>query len=182
MSNLAFLTGERIYLRPLIDEDGEGEYLKWFNDGEVCHGNSHHVFPHTKKKILEYITHSHQTRDEFILAILLKANDRHIGNIALQNINYIYRSADLTIILGDKSTWGKGYGKEAAKLLIQHGFFSMNLHRISCATFDTNISMKKLALSLGMKEEGRRRQAVYKNGNYIDIIEFGLVKDDYEKK
>lgn len=182
MSNHAFLNGRRIYLRSLFDEDAEGEYLKWFNDEEVCHGNSHHIFPHSKRKILEYIRHSHQTNDEFILAIVLKSNDKHLGNIAFQNIDYIYRSADLTIILGDKSIWGNGYGGEASKLLVHHGFFSMNLHRISCATFETNVAMKKLALSLGMKEEGRRCEAAYKNGKYIDIIEYGILKKTYEKK
>jgi RimJ/RimL family protein N-acetyltransferase len=182
VSNLAFLTSKRLYLRSLIDEDVEGEYLKWFNDEEVCHGNSHHVYPHTKSKIQEYIHHSHQTDDEFILAIVLKTNDRHIGNIALQDINRIYRSADLTIIIGDKSAWGKGYGREAAELVLHHGFNTMNLHRISCATFDTNQAMKKLALVLGMKEEGRRIEAAYKNGKYIDFVEFGILKSDYERK
>jgi len=181
VQNLAFLTGIRIYLRSLIDEDSEGEYLKWFNDEEVCHGNSHHIFPHTKRKILEYISYSQKSHDELILAIVLKSNDKHIGNIAFQNINLIYRSADLTIILGDKSIWGQGYGSEASKLLVRHGFCSLNFHRISCATFDSNIAMKKLALSLGMKEEGRRCEAVYKNGRYLDIIEYGILKYDYEK-
>jgi RimJ/RimL family protein N-acetyltransferase len=181
-SQPAFLMGEHIYLRPLIDEDIEGEYLNWFNDEEVCKGNSHHVFPQTKRKIQEYINHSHQTDDEFILAIVLKSNDKHIGNIAFQDIHQIYRSADLTIIIGDKSAWGKGYGLEAAGLLLQHGFNAMNLHRISCATFDTNEAMKKLALALGMKEEGRRIEAAYKNGKYIDFVEYGILKSDYERK
>jgi ribosomal-protein-alanine N-acetyltransferase len=177
-----FLKGQRLYLRPLLEEDAEGEYLQWFNDEEVCRGNSHHVIPYTKEKILEYIRHARESSDEFILAIALKGNGKHIGNIAFQDINHIYRSADLTIIIGDKTAWGKGYGLEAANLLLQHGFNSMNLHRISCATYDTNQAMKKLALSLGMKEEGRRIQAAYKNGNYIDVIEYGILKSDYERK
>jgi [ribosomal protein S5]-alanine N-acetyltransferase len=178
----AFLVGEHIYLRALVDEDVDGEYLAWFNDEEVCQGNSHHVYPHTRKKIQNNINHSHRTDEEFILAIVLKSNDKHIGNIAFQDIHQIYRSADLTILIGDKFAWGKGYGLEAANLLLHHGFNAMNLHRISCSTYDTNIAMKKLALSLGMNEEGRRIESAYKNGKYIDFVEYGILKSDYEQK
>jgi len=177
-----FLKGKNIYLRPLIDEDAEGDYHLWFNDEEVCRGNSHHVLPHTKEKTRNYIRHARETTDEFILAIALNDTGKHIGNIAFQEINPVYRSADLTILIGDRSVWGKGYGLEAADLLLRHGFFTMNLHRISCATFDTNTAMKKIALSLGMKEEGRRVQAAYKDGKYIDVVEFGMLKSDYEQK
>jgi len=177
-----FLKGKRLCLRPLLEEDAEGEYLQWFNDEVVCRANSHHVHPHTREKILKYIRNAQESTNEFILAIALNENGNHIGNIALQDINQIYRSADLTIIIGDKSSWGKGYGLEAADLLLHHGFNVMNFHRISCATFDTNTAMKKLALALGMKEEGRRIQAAYKDGNYIDVIEFGMVKSDYERR
>jgi len=177
-----FLKGRNIFLRPLLADDVEGDYLQWFNDEEICRGNSHHVIPHTKEKILNYIRHAQTTSNEFILAIALNENGKHVGNIALQNIDLVYRSADLTIIIGDRSSWGKGYGSEAAGLLVNHGFNAMNLHRISCATFDTNIAMKKLALALGMKEEGRRLEAAYKEGKYVDVIEFGMVKLDYEKQ
>ena len=176
-----FLKGRHIYLRPLVAEDAEGDYLQWFNDEEICRGNSHHVIPHTKEKILDYIRHARTTSEEFILAIALNETGKHIGNVAFQGIDLVYRSADLTIIIGDKSAWGKGIGMEAAGLLLNHGFNTMNLHRISCATFDSNTAMKRLALSLGMKEEGRRREAAYKDGKYVDVIEFGILKDDYDK-
>jgi RimJ/RimL family protein N-acetyltransferase len=180
-SPLAFLMGEDLYLRPLLEEDCNGPYLTWFNDEEVCRGNSHHVFPCTRQELLDYVNKSHTRRDELILAIILKNGDRHIGNIALQTIDPVYRSADLTILIGDKSTWGRGFGTEAAKLLCDHGFNALNLHRIACGTFDTNIAMKKLALDLGMKQEGKRRDAVYKDDRYIDMIEFGVLRREYEK-
>lgn len=80
---------------------------------------------------------------------------------------------------GDKTCWGKGYGKEAARLICEHGFQALNLHRISCGTLDNNTAMSKLAESLGMVEEGRRRQAAYKHGRYVDIIEYGVLKSEY---
>ena len=56
----------------------------------------------------------------------------------------------------------------------------MNLHRIYCGTSSENIPMQELALSVGMKKEGRRRQAAFKAGRYLDIIEYGLLKKEFK--
>jgi len=176
----AFLQGSRLYLRSLIESDADGSYSSWFNDEEVCAGNSHHVRPYTREAALDYIRYARQTTDSLILAIVLSDGDRHVGNIALGSINRLYRTAEFSIVIGDKSIWGKGYSKEAAYLLCDHGFASMNLHRIGCGTFQDNEPMKKLATALGMKEEGRRREAAFKHGGYVDIIEFGVLRNEYE--
>ena len=55
----------------------------------------------------------------------------------------------------------------------------LNLNRIACGTFENNKGMRKLAEYLGMCEEGRRRRAVYKYGRYVDVIEYGVLKDEY---
>jgi ribosomal-protein-alanine N-acetyltransferase len=178
---IPFINGERLYLRALEEADADGPYATWFNDEEVCLGNSHHVFPFTRESALSYIHYAFQTHDELILAIVLRDGDRHIGNMALQHIHPIYNAADFSILIGDKSAWGKGYASEAGRLLFNHGFSSLNLHRIASGTFENNNAFKKLALTLGMKEEGRRRSAIYKEGRFIDIIEFGILETEYWK-
>jgi [ribosomal protein S5]-alanine N-acetyltransferase len=180
ISTVSFLIGERIYLRSLQLDDAEGPYLSWFNNDEVCRGNSHHVYPYVLEEAREYILTTHKKHTEsLVLAIISKDNEHHIGNIALQNINPVVHSAEMSIIIGDKSCWGQGIGNEACKLICDHGFRQMNLSRISCGTFETNISMIKIAQYLGMKEEGRRRNAAYKNGKFLDVIEFGILNDEY---
>lgn len=176
----AFLTGKNIYLRALNKEDALGEYVNWFNDAEVCKYNSHHIFPYTKEKAAEYIIFVNSSNKNLVLAIIDKQNNKHIGNISLQNICYMANSAEFAIIVGNKDSWGKGYSKEASKLIINHGFLELNLNRIYCGTSIENVPMQKLALYLGMKEEGKRRQAIYKNGKYLDIIEYGILREEYK--
>ena len=174
-----FLNGNRIYLRPLFESDVEGNYVQWFNDEEVCKFNSHHIFAYSKEAAMDYIKKSGTSRDSIILAIVLKKNDKHIGNIALQKIDFISRSAELAIILGEKDYWGQGYSKEAGILFLKHAFFSINLHRVFCGTSSENLAMQKLACYLGMVEEGRRRQALFKNGKFVDIYEYGVLKKEF---
>lgn len=178
--NFSFIKGERIYLRTLLEKDAEGSYPHWLNNSEVCAGTSHYVRPYSKSNALEYIQYATSTDNALILAIVLKEDDLHIGNVALQKINWINRTAEFAILLGDQTKWGKGYGLEASHLLIKHGFHTLNLNRIECATFGNNVRMSKLALALNMKQEGVRKKAAFKNGEFIDIIEFGLLRNEFE--
>lgn len=174
-----FLEGRSLFLRPLVAADAEGPYPTWFNDAEVCRGNSHHVFPYRPEEARAYIEESARRRDRLVLAVVLRDGERHIGNIALQGIHPVYRSAEFSIVIGDRGAWGKGYSSEAAELICRHGFTALNLHRIGCGTFADNLAMQRLAARLGMREEGRRREAAYKDGRYVDVIEYGVLKAEF---
>ncbi|MBI4065717.1 GNAT family N-acetyltransferase [Candidatus Kaiserbacteria bacterium] len=174
-----FLEGATINLRPLSLDDAKGDYVNWFNDAEVCQHNAHHTYPYNRKLAEQYIKDANRQKHTMVLAITNKKGT-HIGNVSLQSINYISRSAEFAIIIGNKRYWGKGVAKEAGRLLLKHGFGALNLHRIYCGTSANNIAMQKVALALGMRKEGRRRDAIYKNGMYADIIEYGILKKDFK--
>ncbi len=175
----AFLNGPTIYLRGLRDEDAEGGYPGWFNDAATCAGNSHHVYPYGREQALAYIRESRERRDRLVLAVVLRDGERHVGNVALQDIHPIHHSAEFAVVIGDPAARGKGVGFEAAWLLCAHGFNTLNLHRIACGTFANNTAMLALAKRLGMREEGRRREAVFKEGRWLDVVEFGVLRDEF---
>lgn len=178
----AFMRGESIYLRPLEESDADGDYPSWLNDAEVCGGNSHHRYPYTRSAAREYIARAAKSRDEIVLAVVTSEAGRHVGNVALKRIDPISRSAEFTVLIGAKDLWGHGVGKDAGRLMLDHGFFALNLHRVYCGTFSTNAGMQKLAESLGMRLEGTRRQAVFKDDQWLDVLEYGVLKPEYVAK
>jgi len=171
---------DRLILRDLQRSDIEGSYYHWFNDQEVCRFSRHGTFPSTIDKVAAYIDSLQHTDREFVWAIVEKESEIHIGNIALQNINPKHRLAALSILIGDRNCWGKGYALEASKLLVEHGFLRLGLHRIACETSVNNEAMIKLAEALGMRREGICRQIIFENGEFADIVEFGLLKSEFE--
>lgn len=178
MTDIDFLVGERLVLRPLREADADGSYPEWLNDQRVCAGNSHGLFPYSREEARSFIAGAGGP-GQLVLAIGLREDGRHIGNIALQRIHPTYRSAEFAILLGEMDCWGKGYAQEAGRLLIQHSFLRLNLHRVHCATFASNTGMIRLAQSLAMVEEGRRREAAFAAGKYEDVIEFGVLREDF---
>ena len=180
MSDIIFLDGDRILLRPLTKNDLTPVYLQWLNDEEVTRFNSHATFPNTQEKMEAYYNSLQDNNRNVVLGIIDKTTNRHIGNVALQQINWVSKNAEFAILLGDKEFWGKGMGEEAAVLIVTYGFERLNLHRIYCGTIQGNEGMKKLAKKLFMTEEGRRREAIFKNGKYLDIIEYGVLKEEFD--
>jgi RimJ/RimL family protein N-acetyltransferase len=172
-----FLAGRQIRLRALTPADVDGPYLGWFNDPEVSRYNAHHVFPYTREEALAWVTALPERRDALVLAI--EADDRHLGNISLQGIDAVSRSADLAIVVGERSEWGRGIGAEAAGLLVGHGFQALNLHRISCGVVASSQRARRWAEGLGMTQEGVRRQAIWTDGAYHDIVEYGLLASEW---
>ena len=154
------------------------EYLEWLNDPEVNRYTSRGSYPTTEAEARQYVA-TCQSADRIVSAIF--ANERHIGNISIQKIDLINRSAELAILIGDRSAQGKGFGLKASQIICKHGFNALGLNRIYCGTHSENIPMQKLALKLGMKEEGWSRKALYTDGKFADIIHYGILREEFQK-
>ena len=165
------------FVRALQKQDADGIYPLWFEDQDVCRYNRHGKFPKSREYFLDYI--ASLNREERVVWAVCHQVDGHIGNIALENISFIDRSAEFAIIMGAREHWGKGVAKCAGRTLIKHGFEKLNLFRICCGTAASNKGMCNLAVSLGMQQEGIRRKAFYLDGQWQDTIEFGLLRDEY---
>lgn len=177
----AFLEDSLLYLKSLELENLTQSYVDWLNNPIVCQYNSHYRFPNTWIKTKEYIDRIMNSNETIVLAIYTKTANKHIGNISLQSINLLDSNAEFAILIGDIDEHSQGIGYKAAKLLINHGFNSLNLHRIYCATSIENIPMQKLAKKLSFQEEGISKAALFKNGHYVDIIHYGLLNPCHKK-
>jgi [ribosomal protein S5]-alanine N-acetyltransferase len=169
------MLSEHYYVRALSETDVGGPYPSWFEDQEVCAFNSHGKFVRTKEYFRQFVRNL--DGQSMIVWAICHMQDGHIGNVALQNISLINRNAEFAIILGDRSHWGKGVGELASKAILEHGFNKLNLHRIYCGTAATNEGMKKLALKLGMKEEGIRKEHLFLSGKWVDVVEYGILQE-----
>lgn len=176
------LEGKSVYLRPIELSDADGAYPSWLNDPDVCRYNSHGDSVYTREMAQSYIKSVIDNLSYAMFAICLHEDDRYVGNIALQQISPKNRNAELAILIGEPSVYGSGIGYEAGVLLVEYAFGTLHLHRLYCGTHAENIGMQKLALKLGMSEEGRRREALWKNGTFADIVEYGLLNTVCEKE
>ena len=182
-----------IYVRPFTENDMKEPYLNWFHDPKVTEFNSHGLFPYTSVQKKAFIA---SLDTNVVWAIMAKETivatvDReivkkepfntHIGNISLQSINWINRSAEFAVVIGNTNYWGKGICTQVGYWLFNHGFKKLNLNRIWSGTAAVNTGMIKVFKKLGMKEEGRFRQGTYLAGDYYDVVCYGILRNEHKR-
>jgi len=100
--------------------------------------------------------------------------------MGIHGIDWIHRYGTTGSLIGEKEYWGKGLGTDAKMHLLDHAFNTMNLHRICSNVFEWNERSLRYNLKCGYKIEGSRRQHLFRNGKYWDLIELGLLREDWE--
>jgi len=172
------VAGERLYLRGLSSDDVGEAYHRWLNDPEVTRYTESRFVPHSVARLREYVARFAGDRDHLFLAIVLRKDDRHIGNIKLGPINWIHRTGDVGIIIGEKACWGQGYASEAIGLLTGYAFGALNLRRVTAGCYATNVGSVRAFLKAGFQQEGMRRRQYWSENAYVDEILLGRERGD----
>lgn len=184
--------GSLFILYPFNQTYNTLQYQSWFDDKEVTQYNSHGVFPHSKKSTEQFLKDIELGKILVWAITVCKIGHKdyehttppkhkhgiHIGNVSLQSINWINRSAELAIFIGEKDFHNKGIGKVACNVTLNHAFNVLNMSRVWTGTAATNIGMQKICLSLGLKREGTFKQGVFLNGRYEDVYYYGILRDE----
>jgi RimJ/RimL family protein N-acetyltransferase len=166
------------FVRGLRESDVDGPYPSWFEDQEVCRFNSHGKYSRSEEYFRQYVRSLNHS-DSVVWAICHRDHG-HIGNISLQSLSALNRNAEFAVILGDRRHWGSGVGRLAGRQLLAHGFGKLGLERVYCGTAATNTAMRKLAAALDMREEGVRRNHLFLEGQWVDVVEFGVLRSEFK--
>ena len=82
-------------------------------------------------------------------------------------------------MIGDKNYWGKGYGYDALKTLIDFIFNECNMEKVKLSVYEFNTRAVACYKKLGFKEEGRLKKELYREGKYGDVILMAVFKEEY---
>lgn len=179
-NDINYIESGRLVLRPLIESDFSLEYFRWLNDPVVNEFSQRRPFPAYFEDIRSYYEYYRKNPKEgFVLGIIAKKEKIHIGNIALVNLQPIHRCGEITILIGKRQYWNKGYGGEAIYALTKHAFLYHNLHRVFAGTF--NPSFAKCVEKLGWKKEGEFRDRIWSDGRYRNQLWYGILREEFEE-
>jgi ribosomal-protein-alanine N-acetyltransferase len=117
-------------------------------------------------------------REEYYLAISRREDDQLIGFIRLGLAGE--KAAKLGYAIA-ADHWGNGYATDAARQMLQFGFGTLGLHRISAAIGPENLSSIAVVKRLGLSYEGRLRHHVFTNGNWRDSLLYSILTDEWTR-
>lgn len=170
------LVGDRIYLSPRNTEDTE-KFTEWLNDFETTDYLGRSAMLVTLDGEKKYLEENATPEATFVIVTF---DDKLIGTVSLEKIDWINRCATLGIFIGDKDYRSKGYGTEAIKLILDYGFNYMNLFNIKLDVMEFNERGIKCYKKCGFKEAGRRRKCKFLNGKYYDLLNMDILRDEFE--
>lgn len=179
--NSPFLTGPRLYLRRIEPADLGGAYFDWLNDQEVTRWMQQGVFPNSPELMEQFYQGQSTSQTDVVFAIVSVDTDAHIGNIRLHDIHPVFRSAMISLIIGEREYWGKGLGTEAIKLVVDHAFRRLNLNRLHAGAAEPNLGCVRAFEKARFLREGVSRQAYFCEGDYVDLIQLGLLRSDWQE-
>jgi RimJ/RimL family protein N-acetyltransferase len=175
---------ERVRLRAVEREDIP-RYVEWLNDPEVIGGLLLNLPMSTWDETRWFENLANRPAEERPLALDVRLPDglwKHVGSVGLHQIEWTNRCAEFGIVIGDKTFWNNGYGAEATRLTLQHGFETLNLNRIYLYVFETNPRAIHIYEKIGFVNEGRLRQAIYRNGRYLDALLMSMLRFEWDAK
>ena len=173
MIDRVVLEGPRLTLRPVSVDDVEPGYVRWMNDPDVTrHLESRHT-EHTVDDLRRYITAMENDPTSHFFAMVVRDESRHIGNVKLGPIDAHHRRGDLGILIGDRTSWGKGFATEAIELMCRFAFDDLRLHKVTAGAYGSNPASVRAFVRAGFAIEGRRPEQYLSEDGWVDGVLLG---------
>jgi len=175
------LYGKRIRLRGNERSD-IARFVEWLNDPEVRRYLSMSLPVSQAGEEQWFENMLKMPPEEQPLGIEIKEGEGWllIGNCSIFKINWRIRSAEVGLFIGDKSKWNKGYGTEVMRLLLRHGFGTLNLNRIFLRVDSENKGGIRAYEKAGFILEGRLRAADFRDGRYYDELIMSVLRSEWK--
>ena len=173
------IAADKSDLRPLKAADLTETYLGWLNDPEVNRFSNRRDHHFTHDDMRAYVEAANASPNRLLLGIFLRETGAHVGNIGLYLFDRENGLAEISNLLGERSSWGRGVIVDAAKHLIHLGFCHLGVRKFVMGNFAPHRASTFKSTSLGAKLEGRRRHHARCGDDYVDVLEFGLFADEF---
>ncbi|MBI2759913.1 MAG: GNAT family N-acetyltransferase [Chloroflexi bacterium] len=173
------ITGEKVALGPQRRELLP-LYMKWINDFEVVRTLGQPIRPMTWEAEEAWYNGIHSNSSEVAFTIYERATMRPIGNTGLHQVDHRHRTATWGIMIGEKDCWGRGYGAETARLMLDYGFTALGLHNVMLTVYSFNERGIRAYTRAGFREVGRRREAFRLGGRPFDVIYMDCLASEFQ--
>lgn len=175
------LTSQRLVLRSHTPENLERLH-RWKNDREILELSADSTEPSPEEKTRRTLERwMKESEDILHLAIHRRDTEEFIGFLHLALIEPEHRRCKIGLVIGEKHYWGQGYGTEAVRCAVDHGFSELGLNRISAEVYATNPRSVRMLERAGFRREGVLRESLLKGGAFVDEYPYALLRREWEE-
>jgi RimJ/RimL family protein N-acetyltransferase len=105
-----------------------------------------------------------------------------IGEIGISSIDTQNKHAEIGMAIGDRGYWGKGYGQDLVKTILDYCFTTLKLNKVYLDVWQENKRAINCYLKSGFKQEGLLREHVLRGGKYHHKLVMSILKREWQRK
>jgi ribosomal-protein-alanine N-acetyltransferase len=171
------IQGKLVTLRPPRPDDG-AVMITWFEDMEVTRFL---LLRHPPSMDMEKEWLDKMARSPDDVMWVIEYEGRLVGTTAIHMIDWKNGSGTTGTVIGDKSVWGKGLGRELMQLRARYAFTQLPLRKLKSAYLEGNDASAKAQAAAGYREVGRHRADMFVDGRWRDHVITEVLREDWEK-
>ena len=175
-------TGELVHLSAVDPEEMSKAFSRWSRDSEYTRLLNMSIRPlNSAKGIQKWMDEmiAETSPSEYFFTIRTLDENKLIGGMFLEVVDWPGRDSSVAIFIGERENWGKGYGTDAMRLLLQYAFLELNLRRVSLGVFEYNPRAIRSYEKVGFCHEGRMRKYLNHEGKHWDIHYMGILREEW---
>ncbi len=173
------LEGTLARLRPLRQSDLP-DLIRWYGDPEVNHWLHQSEYRDVNEARVRAKFGPGTDRGSDVRWIIEAVDGKSIGVVRLEGVEGAHGRAELAVSIGEKEYWSRGYGTEAIRLALGHGFATMGLRRVHLITDVDNERGIRCYEKCGFRREGVLRAHRLRYGEPLDMVVMGVLREDWE--
>ncbi|MEU3273519.1 GNAT family protein [Saccharomonospora sp. NPDC006951] len=170
------LTGERVRLEPMGIEHFDGIWPMMSEPESTRLTGTHRRF--TEGGVRNWLATRKDHHDRADWAIVRREDGEVLGEAVLDELDPHNGSAAYRISLVGPKVFGRGFGTEATRLVVDYAFDVAGLHRVSLEVFDFNPRAQRVYEKCGFVREGVQREALLWEGRRHDAITMAVLATD----
>lgn len=163
-----------IVLRALREDDAPTIHA-WRADPSVRDGALGYPFPSSVESEREWIRSfaPRGTPQDLCLGIRDGRTDALLGYCQIRSIDWVAKVAEFGIVIGAPESRGRGIGRRALALAVEHATLQLGLRRLWLRVVEFNTAAIRLYEESGFQLEGRLLRHAYRNGQLHDVLIYG---------
>ena len=173
------LTGKNVILRPITLDDAPQMFAALSDEESMRLTGTQATYTLEQVEAFCRKISSPEADDRADFAITLPDDPTYIGEAVLNNIDWENSNASFRIAMASHENFGKGYGTEATRLILQYAFEQLKLHRVELEVYDFNPRAQHVYEKVGFVTEGVRRDVLLWEGQYQSAITMSILADEY---
>jgi ribosomal-protein-alanine N-acetyltransferase len=154
-----------------LEADGVTDrYVAWLNDPAVNRYLESRFARHTLESTRRFVQEVVQSEDSVLFGIRYVPDARHVGNLKLGPVDRHHRRAEIGLLIGDRTLWGRGIAPCAIELAVRYAFASLGLVKVTAGCYASNTGSRRAFEKAGFVVEAVRTRHFFLDGRHEDAV------------